>query len=271
MTASTLISVTPKQLDDLMQTHHVGDYLLIDVRQPGEYEAGHIPGAKLIPLMRLVADLHELPRDRDLIFYCRSDARSMAAATLALEEQIFSGQIYHLSGGIMAYTGKIQPQKPRLKLFQSYTGLSDQLQLAMEMEKGALKFYEYLADQLDPEPCAQVFRTLSQAEIKHLKSIFNFRTRQHGMEENFETYFEKLQGEILEGGDTYLQLKKRFADTKQNVCIAALELALDVEYRAFDLYRNLAESFKEKPVQQLFWDLSQAEKAHIKQLSQVTI
>ena len=47
--------------------------LLIDVRTPGEYEEGHIPGAVNIPADRIIAEAAKLPKDRTttLIFYCR--------------------------------------------------------------------------------------------------------------------------------------------------------------------------------------------------------
>ena len=44
-------------------------YLLVDVRQPEEYEEAHIPGAKLMPLDDLEINLTELPTDKDIVFY----------------------------------------------------------------------------------------------------------------------------------------------------------------------------------------------------------
>jgi len=52
------------------------------VRQPYEYEAGHIPGAKWIPLGEIEYRHAELERDKKIITYCRSGHRSMAANTL---------------------------------------------------------------------------------------------------------------------------------------------------------------------------------------------
>lgn len=44
-------------------------YNLVDVRQPGEYEKGHLPGARLIPVGDLGDRLHELDRDKPTITY----------------------------------------------------------------------------------------------------------------------------------------------------------------------------------------------------------
>lgn len=54
--------------------------LLLDVRTPEEYAGGHIAGARNIPVHELAAQLSGLPRDRDVVVYCRSGGRSAAAA-----------------------------------------------------------------------------------------------------------------------------------------------------------------------------------------------
>lgn len=52
--------MTPHQLRTYRQAHHEGSYVLLDVRQPGEYQKGHLPGATLIPLPQLSARVSEL-------------------------------------------------------------------------------------------------------------------------------------------------------------------------------------------------------------------
>jgi rhodanese-related sulfurtransferase len=48
-----------------------GDVVVIDVRPTEEYESGHIAGAKSIPIHELEQRLNEVPRDRDVVAYCR--------------------------------------------------------------------------------------------------------------------------------------------------------------------------------------------------------
>ncbi len=74
--------------------------LLIDVRQPDEYRAGHIKGAQLIPLDQLAGKLQTLPRDRQIVCVCRSGARS-GAATRQLKAAGFD--TLNLNGGMMAW------------------------------------------------------------------------------------------------------------------------------------------------------------------------
>ena len=77
-----------------------GVYLL-DVREPNEYAAGHIPGITLIPMGEVAARLSELPRDKEIIVTCRTGNRSSQVADL-LREQGFTN-VHNMTGGIVAW------------------------------------------------------------------------------------------------------------------------------------------------------------------------
>ena len=49
--------------------HKEQEFTLLDVRQPGEYEQAHLPGAVLVPLPNLPSRLDELDRDKPLVVY----------------------------------------------------------------------------------------------------------------------------------------------------------------------------------------------------------
>lgn len=55
---------------------------LVDVRSKGEFEGGHLEGAKNIPLSELTARLRELDKRKKVVVYCLSGARSAQAATV---------------------------------------------------------------------------------------------------------------------------------------------------------------------------------------------
>lgn len=61
-----------------------GDVVLVDVRPPEEYRAGHILGAVSIPLPELEQRLHELPRDKVVVAYCRGPYCAMALEAVRL-------------------------------------------------------------------------------------------------------------------------------------------------------------------------------------------
>jgi rhodanese-related sulfurtransferase/predicted transcriptional regulator len=57
--------------EDLLERLASGDVVLVDVRPPEEFAAGHIEGARSIPLAELERRLAELPADREIVAYCR--------------------------------------------------------------------------------------------------------------------------------------------------------------------------------------------------------
>lgn len=70
--------------DEMRAASANGGAAIIDVREPGEYSSGHIPGAVNLPLSRF--DAAKLPQDKPLIFVCASGARSANAARHVLAQ-----------------------------------------------------------------------------------------------------------------------------------------------------------------------------------------
>ena len=77
--------------------------LVLDVREESEFKAGHIRGAKLIPLIKLKERLGELERYREqpIVVVCRSGNRSSTASALLGNREF--RQAYSLIGGMMAW------------------------------------------------------------------------------------------------------------------------------------------------------------------------
>lgn len=76
---------------------------LIDVRQPEEFtgDLGHIPGSQLIVLDTLADHLNEIPKDRTVVFVCRSGGRSARATSFAIEHGFQN--VYNLKGGMILW------------------------------------------------------------------------------------------------------------------------------------------------------------------------
>ncbi len=66
-------------VEGFAQAHGTGAYV-IDVREPDEYFAGHVPGARLIPLGSVAGAAGALPQDERVYVVCRSGGRSLSAA-----------------------------------------------------------------------------------------------------------------------------------------------------------------------------------------------
>ncbi len=79
-----------------------GDVFILDVRTQEEYNAGHIRNSTLIPVQDLSKRLNEVPRDRDILVYCRTGGRSTAASEI-LANNGFT-RIYNMKGGITEWT-----------------------------------------------------------------------------------------------------------------------------------------------------------------------
>ena len=70
--------------DELLQRVRRGEVTVIDVRPVEEFRAGHLPGALSLPVAELKARLQELPRDREIVAYCRGPYCVMALTAVAL-------------------------------------------------------------------------------------------------------------------------------------------------------------------------------------------
>ncbi|MEW5893696.1 MAG: metalloregulator ArsR/SmtB family transcription factor [Pseudomonadota bacterium] len=64
-------SLTPVSHEELLKLTQNGEVMVIDVRPPEEYRAGHIPGALNVPLGELPTRLKKLPRNQEIVAYCR--------------------------------------------------------------------------------------------------------------------------------------------------------------------------------------------------------
>ena len=107
-------TITAADLADMLAARDRGetDFLLVDVREPNEYEIVAIPGAVLIPKGRFLdgSALAELPHDRRVVLHCKVGGRS--AEALAVVKGAGFADAVHLGGGILAWVREIEPEKP---------------------------------------------------------------------------------------------------------------------------------------------------------------
>ena len=83
------------------------NFVLIDVREPHEYQIARIPGARLIPLGELPRHLNELDPEADIVAHCKSGGRSQKAVDL-LKQNGFR-HVRNMTGGITAWSDKVDP------------------------------------------------------------------------------------------------------------------------------------------------------------------
>jgi molybdopterin/thiamine biosynthesis adenylyltransferase/rhodanese-related sulfurtransferase/molybdopterin converting factor small subunit len=86
-------------------------FVLIDVREPHEYQIGHIPYATLIPLGELPKRVNELNSADEIVAHCKSGMRS-AKAVEFLKQAGFR-KVKNMKGGILAWSDKVDPTVPK--------------------------------------------------------------------------------------------------------------------------------------------------------------
>ena len=77
------------------------DIYLVDIRTPPEVAQGAIPNAHHLPMHLLPLRMHELPKDKDVVLYCRSGARSYHACAYLAQQGV--DNVINLRGGIIAW------------------------------------------------------------------------------------------------------------------------------------------------------------------------
>jgi rhodanese-related sulfurtransferase len=97
-----VLDVDPRELESKLADKS-DQMVLIDVRQPEEFtgELGHIPNAKLLVLDTLEENLNEVPKDKTVVFVCRSGSRSARASALAMEHGY--NNVVNLKGGMILW------------------------------------------------------------------------------------------------------------------------------------------------------------------------
>ena len=86
-------------------------FTLVDVREPHEWAISDLPDSVKIPLGTLPGKLGELPKDAEIVVYCRSGARS-ANAVQFLRQKGYD-KVYNLAGGINLWAEQIDPTMAR--------------------------------------------------------------------------------------------------------------------------------------------------------------
>jgi adenylyltransferase/sulfurtransferase len=101
-------TITASELKEMQDR---GDaFLLVDVREPAEWEIVRIPGAVLIPKGDVPSKLADLPQDRPIVAYCKTGVRS--AEVLALLKQAGFADAMHVQGGVTAWATQVDKTQP---------------------------------------------------------------------------------------------------------------------------------------------------------------
>jgi sulfur-carrier protein adenylyltransferase/sulfurtransferase len=259
-----ILNIATGELRKYLDATEESRFVLVDVRQPDEYRTEHLPGAMLLPLPQLEHRLHEIPEDREAVIYCRSGNRSLVAARFLADSGMGPEKIYNVAGGINAWFGRSLQGFPKVRGFDASSSDEALIRQILEMEKGAVRFYKALAARLPESSFSKVVGALVRMEKIHARSAYDhWLDRVEGLPP-FEELFEQTPGLVVEGGEALDVVLTRVAGQDLSDTLAIVELALDIELHAFDLYRVMANRTPNAKAQRAFLALAEQEKTHIR-------
>ena len=242
---SGVVNVNWKQVELFMQTHPEHDYVLVDVREPGEYDSAHVAGAWLIPLGDVLSGGPGFAKLKKTSYpfkfvMCRGGRRSAKAASHLASVASLSG-LFNVSGGISAWTGPTLSGMPKVT-------------------PGQLKTPTDVRDLVD--------RLAAQTK----KSLTEFAARNAGEHVEVSDAFDAVKRHAE-------QLKTQLASPSDNPTVEtdkslvdAIPLALlpplrQVALNDYDLFRNLAHEATSDKLQNALLTVAEQQKHFVIALS----
>ncbi len=241
---------------------------LLDVRQPNEYEAGHIPGARLIPLPDIVSRLGEIDSNKATVVYCAVGGRSRIAAQM-IAAQGFS-EVYNLSGGFKAWKGEAAfgSEEKGLELFTGNESVEETLVVAYSLEEGLRSFYLEMQNRVNNSDARDLFKKLSEIEVKHQKRILEEYCKITKSSITREEFEKNIVVNALEGGLTTEEYANLFHPDWESVT-DIIEVAMSIEAQALDLYLRSSERSGEPQSQKVLRQIADEERTHLAQLGKL--
>lgn len=261
-------SVDAQKAQEIINATSAHDLNIVDVRQPKEYEKGHIPGAKLVPLPELDNRLQELDPEKATVVYCAVGGRSRAAA------QMLSGQgytaVYNLKGGFKAWNGEAAagPEVDSLELFSGSETLTDLIVAAYGLEYGLQELYESMQPAVDNQEVSRLFEKLAKIEKGHKERLFQEYRKMNAEMANREDFEQQVVVKALEGGFTTEEVVNRMQQVQDSTS-GILDVAMSIEAQALDLYQRAADSQPDKEGREFLKQLVDEEKSHLAQLGRL--
>jgi rhodanese-related sulfurtransferase/rubrerythrin len=260
-------SITPDEARTYLSDKTMQDVTILDVRQPGEYEEGHIPGARLVPMPALTDSLDEIDPAKPVLVYCAIGGRSrIAAQTLAGKGY---DKVLNLTGGFKAWNGQAAygAEELGVDLFAELDSAEQILATAYSLEDGLRDFYLRMLEKVSDEKLKSVFKLLADIEIKHKDRLFAEYTRLTGKDDRGE--FEcSFVTPLMEGGMTTEEYLERFKPDMDSP-VDVISMAMSIEAQALDLYMRASAWTENDENRAILEQIASEEKSHLERLGQL--
>lgn len=260
-------SISPDEVREYINNKRTDEYYLIDVRQPMEYEKGHLPGARLIPLSELPNRLKEITPRKNTIVYCRSGNRSLSAANILMGAGFKN--IFNMEGGIVRYNGIVANGMPEAGMFCFPETLSPgQLSaVAWYLEDSTIRFLENIRDNVFPGETSVILKELIDAKHAHKDTLVRLYTdlTGHAPAEDFpKSVLDVPAEEIMVG---CVKVSAALDWVKGKTFKDVLEIMISLGANAYDLYLKLGRAVKSDEARKVFTVLSEEERQNIKRIA----
>jgi rhodanese-related sulfurtransferase/rubrerythrin len=257
--------ITADDTKELISNKPQNELEIIDVRQPAEYERGHITGAKLIPLSTLADNIEKLDVSKTIVTYCQRGVRSSSAA--ALLKRMGFEDIFSMKGGIEAWNGNVATgdYDAGLFLIEGRKTVDEFVTLAWAMEEGARIFYSRAMDLVADTEAKDLLSMLVKAEENHKAALAKTLSRIKEKEMTDDIIKDGSLDNIMEGGISVDKAINWLRD-QENSLISVLELSMHLEANSLDLYMKMHNELGNDEVKKVFSGLVKEEKAHLARL-----
>ena len=262
-------SILPDELRKIIKEKSTDEYCLLDVRQPGEYEQGHIPGATLIPLAELQSNLNRIHPDRMTIVYCRSGNRSRSGVGILIGAGLEN--VYNMEGGILAYNGLVAAGPPEAGVFCFPENMTPEQLIAMAwyIEDGSQRYLDAVKDIARDQDIKDVFINLTDHKIAHKQSLSQLFQKISGQSvgDDFPTsVLQRPPHKVMAG---CVSVPEAINWSKDKEIADILDLLIGLEANTFDLYLKLGRQVESDRARSVFMELSEEEVRHLEQLASI--
>jgi rhodanese-related sulfurtransferase len=256
-------SITPDEVREFIEHKTPEEYCLLDVRQKFEYERGHLPGARLVPLGELQRRIAELDPLKTFIVYCRTGSRSISGAGLLIGAGFRN--VFNMSGGIVQYNGAVASGPPEAGMFCFPENLSpgQLVAVAWFLEDGTLSFLGDVQAGIAPGIGQIVIGELVADKKRHKERLGGLYADITGSSPapDFPKGVIDMPEEEVMVGCTKVEDALRWSRGKSATDV--LELLMSLSANASDLYLKLSRALKPEEARKIFAVLAREEQNNI--------
>jgi len=260
-------SISPDEVREYIKKNLPGNFSLLDVRQPVEYEQGHLPGARLVPLHELPSRIGELDPEKTTIVYCRSGNRSRSAAGLLMSAGIKN--VLNMEGGILRYNGIIASGPPEAGMFCFPETLTPEQLAAVAwfLEDGTIRFLEHVRENIPSNGGSAIIRELLEAKNAHkvtLEKLYTELTRKPPSADFPRDVLDVPAEEVMAG---CIKVSEALQWSRGKTLTDVMELLITLGANSYDLYLKLGRTVKSEEAGRIFNLLADEEERNIDHIS----